>query len=385
MSFSPIYAIIVIFVISSLFLVLKSLKFLLSPILIGLGIAFLILLIKPSLRPAFWPIDILTTAESESITQSHLTFADAVQKSAPAVVTIYSESFSSQSRYSTRQRAAQELGSGVIMSDDGYILTNYHVINNADQVVVILADGRQFDEAQLVGFDTVTDLALLKINALQLPVVPTDDNFLPQVGDVVLAIGNPLNLGQTITQGIISATGKQNISQSSHTNLLQMDAAINVGNSGGALVNSNGILVGINSAQFRAKRNIDIQGIFFAVPYSIAKNVMNKLIKYGQVVRGYLGFAATAVDSSGEAIRDQFTKVSGMRINNLDPLGPAWQAGLQNLDIITKIDGQPVSNIQQTLELIGNTKPGTVMDFELIRNNEKLTFAVTVMELEPVL
>lgn len=385
MSFSLIYAIIVIFVISSLFLVLKSLKFLLSPILIGLGIAFLILLIKPSLRPGFWPIDVLTTAESESITQSHLTFADAVQKSAPAVVTIYSESFSSQSRYSTRQRAAQELGSGVIMSDDGYILTNYHVINNADQVVVILADGRQFNEAQLVGFDTVTDLALLKINAQQLPVVPTDDKFLPQVGDVVLAIGNPLNLGQTITQGIISATGKQNISQSSHTNLLQMDAAINVGNSGGALVNSNGILVGINSAQFRAKRNIDIQGIFFAVPYSIAKNVMNKLIKYGQVVRGYLGFAATAVDASGEAIRDQFSKVSGMRINNLDPLGPAWQAGLQNFDIITKIDGQPVFNIQQTLELIGNTKPGTVMDFELIRNNEKLTIAVTVMELEPVL
>lgn len=363
---------------------LKSLKFLLSPILIGLGIAFLVLLMKPSLRPAFWPANILFSEQSNTISQSHLTFADAVQKSAPAVVTIYSESFSNQPRYAS-QRAAQELGSGVIMSEDGYILTNYHVINNADQVVVILADGRQFNEAQLVGFDTVTDLALLKIDAKQLPVVPTEDSFLPQVGDVVLAIGNPLNLGQTITQGIISATGKQNISQSSHTNLLQMDAAINVGNSGGALVNSNGILVGINSAQFRAKRNIDIQGIFFAVPYSIAKDVMKKLIKYGQVVRGYLGFAATAVDSSGEAIRDQFSKVSGMRINNLDPLGPAWQAGLQNQDIIIKIDGQSVINIQQTLELIGNTKPGTVMDFELIRNSKKHTIAVTVMELEPVL
>ena len=364
---------------------LKSLKFLLSPILIGLGIAFLILLLKPSLRPDFWPTDALFNKETETIQQSHLTFADAVRKSAPAVVTIYSESFSNQSRYSTRPRAAQELGSGVIMSEDGYILTNYHVINNADQVVIILADGRQFNEAQLVGFDTVTDLALLKINAQKLPVVPTDDNFLPQVGDVVLAIGNPLNLGQTITQGIISATGKQNLSQSSHTNLLQMDAAINVGNSGGALVNSNGILVGINSAQFRSKRNIDIQGIFFAVPYSIAKDVMNKLIKYGQVVRGYLGFSATAVDSSGEDIRDQLTLVSGMRINNLDPLGPAWQAGLQNQDIIVKIDGQPILNIQHTLELIGNTKPGTVIDFELIRNNRKLTIAVTVMELEPVL
>jgi len=365
--------------------VLKSLKFLLSPILIGLGIAFLVLLIKPSLRPSFWPIDLFSIESSEAIKQSHLTFANAVQKSAPAVVTIYSESFNGQSRYSTRPRTTQELGSGVIMSHDGYILTNYHVINNADQVVIILSDGRQFNDAQLVGFDTVTDLALLKINAKQLPVVPTNDDFLPQVGDVVLAIGNPLNLGQTITQGIISATGKQNISQSSHTNLLQMDAAINVGNSGGALVNSNGILVGINSAQFRAKRNIDIQGIFFAVPSTIAIDVMNKLIKYGQVIRGYLGFTAEAVDSSGETIRDKLSKVTGMRINNLDPLGPAWQAGLKELDIITKIDGKSIFNIQHTLELIGNTKPGTVIDFELIRDNEKLTIAVTVMELEPVI
>lgn len=283
---------------------LKSLKFLLSPILIGLGIAFLVLLLKPSLRPDFWPVDILSANKPKAITQFHLTFADAVQKSAPAVVTIYSESFSSQSRYSIRQRAKPEFGSGVIMSEDGYILTNYHVIENANQVIIILADGRQYNNAQLVGFDTVTDLALLKINAQQLPVVPTDDDFSPQVGDVILAIGNPFNLGQTITQGIISATGKQNLSQSSHTNLLQMDAAINRGNSGGALVNSNGILVGINSRQFSNKSNNDIQGIFFAIPYSIAKNVMHKLIKYGQVVRGYLGFSAAAVDSEGEAIRD---------------------------------------------------------------------------------
>ena len=165
-----------------------------------------------------------------------------------------------------------------------------------------------------------------------------------------------------------------------------MDAAINEGNSGGALINSNGTLVGINSRKFtQSNPQLSIQGIFFAVPYSIAKDVMNKLIKYGQVVRGYLGFSATAVDSSGEDIRDQLTLVSGMRINNLDPLGPAWQAGLQNQDIIVKIDGQPILNIQHTLELIGNTKPGTVIDFELIRNNRKLTIAVTVMELEPVL
>ncbi|SFD30559.1 trypsin-like peptidase domain-containing protein [Pseudoalteromonas denitrificans] len=361
---------------------LKPLKFLLSPILIGLGIAFLVLLIKPSLRPDFWPLGFPSNDQPEALTQAHLTFATGVQKSAPSVVTIYSESFNNQTSYP--QRSTQELGSGVIMSKNGYILTNYHVINNADQVIIILADGRQFNNAQLVGFDTVTDLALLKIDALQLPTVPTDDSFTPQVGDVVLAIGNPLNLGQTITQGIISATGKQNIVQSSHTNLLQMDAAINVGNSGGALVNSNGILVGINSAQFTSKRNIEIQGIFFAVPYSIAKDVMDKLIKYGRVVRGYLGFSANPVDKSGIAIRDQLTPVAGMQIYNLDPLGPAWQAGLQDRDIIFKIDGEIVTDMQQNLEKIANTLPGTKIDFELMRDGKKKTIPVTVMELEPI-
>jgi serine protease DegS len=358
--------------------VLNTVKFLLSPVLIGLGIAFAILMLQPSLRPANW-----TLFTAQTITANHLTFADGVKQAAPSVVTIYSESYSAN--YTHTKSAIQELGSGVIMSEEGYILTNYHVINNADQVIVILADGRQFNKAQLVGFDTVTDLALLKISANNLPAVPTDDNFKPQVGDVVLAIGNPLNLGQTITQGIISATGKQNISQSAHTNLLQMDAAINVGNSGGALVNSNGTLVGINSAQFKARSDIDIQGIFFAVPYSLAKDVMQKLIKYGQVIRGYLGFSATAVDSQGRPIRDQYTATDGMIIDNLDPLGPAWQAGLQDRDIIKKIDGKAVNNLHATLEQIANTKPGTKIDFEVYRKGIKHTIAVTVMELEPVL
>ena len=186
----------------------------------------------------------------------------------------------------------------MIMSPDGYILTNYHVINNADQILVILTDGRRFFDVQLIGFDTITDLALLKINANHLPVIPVNDNYTTNVGDLVLAIGNPLNLGQTITQGIISATGKQKITDSPYNNLLQMDAAINVGNSGGALVNSNGDLVGITSAQFKTRENLNIQGIFFAVPYTLAKEVMGKLIRHGRVVRGYLGFEGTAVDSS---------------------------------------------------------------------------------------
>ena len=136
------------------------------------------------------------------MSSEHMSFSSAVQRAAPSVVTIFSESISNQPRYK-RQNTIQELGSGVIMSQDGYILTNYHVINNADQIIVILTDGRRFYDVQLIGFDTITDLALLKINSDHLPVIPVNDNFKPRVGDVVLAIGNPLNLGQTITQGII--------------------------------------------------------------------------------------------------------------------------------------------------------------------------------------
>ncbi len=361
--------------------VLRILKFISLPIFSGLGIAFLVLYLKPEFN-----LPLATNIHTETpYNQSHLSFATAVKRASSAVVTIYSESFTNQPRYMRGQNTVQELGSGVIMAENGYILTNYHVINNADQVIVILTDGRQFTDVQLIGFDTVTDLALLKIQAEHLPVVPMDDNFIPQVGDVVLAIGNPLNLGQTITQGIISATGKQNISQSSHSNLLQMDAAINVGNSGGALVNSNGVLVGISSAQFKARRNIDVQGIFFAVPYDLAKDVMSKLIKFGQVVRGYLGFTASPVDNKGKDAITQLSQVSGMRIDYIDPLGPAWRDGLQVNDIVISIDNKPVTNLKLTLEQIANTSPGNKIDFELYRDGKLHKLQVEVAELEPVL
>ncbi|MGB5791089.1 MAG: trypsin-like peptidase domain-containing protein, partial [Pseudoalteromonas nigrifaciens] len=271
---------------------LKILKFILPPLFAGLGIAFLVVFFSPNMRTALLPNVPLPSAMSSN----HLSFSDAVKRAAPSVVTVFSESISKEPRYK-RQNTVQELGSGVIMSQDGYILTNYHVINNADQILVILTDGRRFFDVQLIGFDTITDLALLKINADHLPVIPVNDDYSSSVGDIVLAIGNPLNLGQTITQGIISATGKQKITDSPYNNLLQMDAAINVGNSGGALVNSNGDLVGITSAQFKTRENLNIQGIFFAVPYSLVKEVMAKLIRHGRVVRGYLGFEGTAVDS----------------------------------------------------------------------------------------
>ena len=268
------------------------------------------------------------------------------------------------------------------MTQDGYILTNYHVIKNADLIIVTLADGRRFYDVQVIGFDTQTDLALLKISAEHLPKIPVNDKFKPRVGDVVLAIGNPLNLGQTITQGIISATGKQNLIDSPYRSLLQMDAAINVGNSGGALVNSRGDLVGITSAQFKTHENLDIQGIFFAVPYSIAKDVMDKLIKHGRVVRGYLGFSGTGIDSTGKDVSDSFTPVAGMRISQLDPFGPAWKAGIRETDIVIKIGGIPVANPQQVLEKLANTEPGKELEFEIYRDGKILKVMVTVAELE---
>jgi serine protease DegS len=357
--------------------VLKLLKFVLPPLFAGLGIAFLVVFFNPSMRAEILPNVPLPIAMSAD----HLSFSDAVKRAAPSVVTIISESISKEPRYKG-QNTVKELGSGVIMSKDGYILTNYHVINNADQILVMLPDGRRFFDVQLIGFDTITDLALLKINTEHLPVIPINDSYSSHVGDVVLAIGNPLNLGQTITQGIISATGKQKITDSPYNNLLQMDAAINVGNSGGALVNSNGDLVGITSAQFKAREDLNIQGIFFAVPYSLAKKVMAKLIRHGRVVRGYLGFEGTGVDSTGKEVNDNLTPVTGMRITNLDPLGPAWKAGIQDQDIVIKIAGLSVSNPQKVLEKIGNTEPGKEIEFELYRDGKIEKIMVTVAELE---
>ena len=356
---------------------LKQIRFTLVPLLSGLGLAFIIVLLTPSLRDAVLPL-----LSGDGFHGSHMSYAKAVKRAAPAVVTVYSERISTQPRYMQQQSTVAEIGSGVIMSSDGYILTNYHVINSADVIMVMLSDGRHFSNVKLVGFDSVTDLALLKVDGTDLPTIPVDSGFSPQVGDVVLAIGNPLNLGQTITQGIISATGKQRLTDSSHTSLLQMDAAINVGNSGGALVNSHGDLVGITSAQFKTRSNLDIQGIFFAVPYSLAKDVMDKLINYGRVVRGYMGMDVTAVDKAGRDVTNNHMAIAGMRINNLDPLGPAWQAGMKEGDIVVSMGGYSVSNIQQSLERIANTAPGTELLIELVRDGEPHTLTVKVAELE---
>ncbi|KMT65033.1 trypsin-like peptidase domain-containing protein [Catenovulum maritimum] len=305
-----------------------------------------------------------------------ISFAQAVARAAPAVVNIYTQGFEIDQRFYNRKRAIRTLGSGVIVSSHGYILTAEHVVKNAEQILVALQDGRQF-EAQLIGSDPYTDLAVLYVQNENLPVAPIDPNLTSQAGDLVLAIGNPYNLGQTITQGIVSATGRSGLS-SNYADFIQMDAAINDGNSGGALVDSDGFLVGINSFNYAsARRNNQAQGIFFAVPAKLALTILNKIVTDGRVVRGYLGISGKEIhiQSKNGALAPVIV------VTMVEPGGPADQAGFKINDIIIEIDGEMVSGRTKTLDLIAETKPGVKMPVTIIRNGARKTLTVTVLEL----
>ena len=254
------------------------------------------------------------------------------------------------------------------MDSAGYILTNFHVVQNADLITVLLQNGQQ-SPAQLIGFDPYTDLAVLKVETSNLPVIPQRANLQSLAGDVVLAIGNPLNLGQTVTQGVISATGRSGLSVINYLELLQMDAAINDGNSGGALINTNGELVGINSRKFIDKQR-NVQGIFFAVPYSLAHKVMRKIIANGRVIRGYLGISIKSLQNS----------FKGFTIDTVDENSPASKAGLKPGDIVYQINNVPINSFTQALDIVAETKPGTTLPFKLMRKKELLEVSVTISE-----
>lgn len=256
-----------------------------------------------------------------------LSFSNAVRRAGPAVVNIYSLSINRNKPLNSS--SLQGLGSGVIMSGEGYILTNYHVIKKADEIVVALQDGRKFT-SEVVGSDPVTDLSVLKIEGDSLPIVPINLGVPAQVGDVVLAIGNPYNLGQTITQGIISATGRNGLS-SGYLDFLQTDAAINAGNSGGALIDTSGQLIGINTAAFQVGEEGGGHGINFAIPIKLAHSIMGKLIKDGRVIRGALGISGEPISPVMAQILN-LPDLTGVVITGVDPNGPAAQAQLQPRD-----------------------------------------------------
>ncbi|HDI3033532.1 outer membrane-stress sensor serine endopeptidase DegS [Cronobacter turicensis] len=345
---------------------------LLRSVIAGLIVAALLLTFVPSLRQ----YNPLLQQKLDSDDETPVSYNRAVRRAAPAVVNVYNRSLGGSNR---SQLEIRTLGSGVIMDQRGYILTNKHVINDADQIIVALQDGRVF-EALLVGSDSLTDLAVLKINATTLPVIPINPQRMPHIGDVVMAIGNPYNLGQTITQGIISATGRIGLNPSGRQNFLQTDASINHGNSGGALVNSLGELMGINTLSFDKSNDGETpEGIGFAIPTQLATRIMEKLIRDGRVIRGYIGI-------SGREITPMHTpaagidQIQGIVVNDVAQDGPAARAGIQVNDVIVSVNKKPAISALETMDQVAEIRPGSVIPVEVMRNDRKLTIQVTIQE-----
>jgi serine peptidase DegS len=319
-------------------------------------------------------------------------FAAAVKRAAPAVVNISTARLVTEQiepsvfdqlfgdlRPMYRRRVERALGSGVIVDAAGHIITNNHVIANADTIMAYLADGRA-TRASVVGRDPDTDLAVLSIRLPHLPVMPLGRSDALQVGDGVLAIGNPLGLSQTVTHGIVSATGRSQLGIATFENFIQTDAAINAGNSGGALINTLGELIGINTAVLgkNSGGDISVEGIGFAIPVNLARGVMEEILDHGRVIRGWSGILPEDVDD--QQAQQLGLPRGGVVVTNMYRNSPAVQAGLRLGDILTAIDGRPVHNAQDTLVQIAGKKPGTTVHLHVLRGRGELDLALAVTE-----
>src|SRR5690625_1921976 len=361
------------------------------PVAAGLLIALLALLIFPDLRPA--PVlDGRAQATPSPQSQALHSYADAVDRAAPAVVNIYTRKALEQRRHpladhplyrhlqrhleQPQQRQQSALGSGVIVDTRGYLLTNEHVIRGAEDILVLLHDGRE-TRAQLVGTDPESDLAVLKIELDQLTAITVGEPSKARVGDIVLAIGNPFGVGQTVTQGIISATGRTQLGLSTFEDFIQTDAAINPGNSGGALITAHGDLIGINTAIF--SRSGGSMGIGFAIPVQLAEQVLADIIEHGRVVRGWLGIEAQMITPQ---LAESFglSSTDGVIIAGVLRNGPADRAGLKPADIVLRLNEEPVRDSQTLLRLITQRKPGEVLYIDGIRNGQEFQAKAIVTE-----
>ncbi len=379
----------------------KLTSLLLWPITAGVLVAIAMLTLFPQgISPSLTPVEIRQTEPLDRHPQplgtGPVSYADAVSKAAPAVVNIYTRKlvvdpeapklndpifrdYYDQKQSPQRERVLSSLGSGVIINTDGYIVTNNHVVSEADSILVALRDGREA-EARVIGTDPETDLAVLKVELSGLSsisLVPSDSI---EVGDVVLAIGNPYGVGQTVTMGIISATGRNQLGINTYENFLQTDAAINPGNSGGALINAHGDMIGINTAIF--SRSGGSQGIGFAIPSDQVKSVLRSIIESGRVVRGWLGIE---IQEMTPALAESFgiEKARGLIIAGIFRDSPAHQAGLQPGDILLSIDDKPIQSGRSAMGQIAATKPGTILLMALSRNGEPLTLEVTIGDRPP--
>ncbi|ACX82494.1 outer membrane-stress sensor serine endopeptidase DegS [Aggregatibacter actinomycetemcomitans] len=336
------------------------LKKILHSALIGLVTAGVILFVLPKI-----------TGKSVLPEQEIASYKDAVRIASPAVVNVYNQAFTS----SSAQLQVNNLGSGVIMSKDGYILTNKHVIQNADQIVVALQNGHIFDAA-LIGSDSLTDLAVLKIKADNLSTIPQNLSRPVHVGDVALAIGNPYNLGQSVSQGIISAVGRSAVGEAlGRQNFIQTDASINRGNSGGALINSAGELVGISTLSIGKTSNEIAEGLNFAIPIDLANDVMKKIIRDGRVIRGYFGVQTDILFSNGQGSSERGILITGVIENS-----PAAKAGLQAGDIILKINKVEAHSPTEMMKLIADVRPNTKVEVEISRLGKTYKLPVIIEE-----
>ncbi|HEX6638474.1 MAG TPA: trypsin-like peptidase domain-containing protein [Steroidobacteraceae bacterium] len=383
---------------------LKILTFVTASAVVGLAAAFIAVVVRPELiarrdpasapDPAPAPVQ-PAPAPSQPIPATAVaprpsnSYAEAVERAAPAVVNIYTarlvteriqpnaiEELFGDARPRYRQRLEQSLGSGVIVDREAHVITNHHVIATADLIRAQLADGRVAD-ARIVGRDPETDLAILQLDLKKnVPVMPIGHSSRVRVGDIVLAIGNPVGLSQTVTQGIVSATGRGQLGVATFENFIQTDAPINVGNSGGALINANGDLIGINTAVLA--KNLGVEGIGFAIPVDLARGVMKEIMEKGRVVRGWIGIVPADVDQI-EARRFNLPQ-AGVVVAKLYVGSPAAVVGMEPRDIILTVNGVKVASAQDALTRIANARPGTKVKITGIRGAEKFSSDVEVTE-----
>jgi serine protease DegQ len=362
----------------------SMLGFLSRSVVAGLALAFVILYLWPSISERL-------THQPEGLNNAPpalVSFADAVDRTAPSVVSIYTRTVELQqvsprlqkllgSSYVSRSR--QDMGSGVLVSEDGYILTNNHVISRVQNISVGLWDGR-FATAQVVGSDPETDLAVLKIELNGLPAAPLAEDANVRVGDVVLAIGNAFGLSHTVTMGIISATGRNDLRSVLYEDFIQTDAAINAGNSGGALINYRGEVIGINTRNLGQMQGA--QNIGFAIPIVMAKDVMQQIVENGTVRRGSIGALFSdlplSLQTDGSAVR------RGIQVRDVTLNGPAWNAGIRPGDILLSIDGAEVDDARALLLMIAQRPPGERVEFQVSRDTEIFETYATLIQQPPL-
>lgn len=340
--------------------------FVAQSVVIGLAAAFVVVLLRPGLLQSRGPAAASTAGYSE-----------AVEASSPAVVNIYTAQLS-ETPMRNPSLTGQGLGSGVIMDSQGYVITNWHVVRDADQIRVQLADGRIAIPSLLVA-DPETELALLKIELDDLPAIRLGRSDTLRTGDIVLAIGNSFGLSQTVTQGIVSATGRGQLGLVTFEDFIQTDAAINIGNSGGALVNLQGELVGINTAvinNLARDQAVIPDGIGFAIPVNLVRGVMDQLIENGRVIRGWLGVDPRNLTQQESASLG----IPGGGIYLLGVTGPAQAAGLRPGDVLTHIDGEPIASSRQAMNRVAANPPGTKLSIQGLRPSGAFTVEAVLEE-----